>query len=143
MLANAQLKVKLLHKDAVIPTRGTLNSAGYDLTSTVDCLLYPGERALIATGLAVDLVYKTGVIKPRSGLAVKYGIDVMAGVIDSDYRGEIKVCLINHGFEEFRVLAGDRIAQLVIFPTCFHDFLEVDLLDDTDRGEGGFGSTGK
>ena len=138
------MKVKLLHPKAVSPSKGTAYSAGFDLSSVEQLIVRPGERDLISTGIAIELASGLfGKIEPRSGLAVDYGIDVMAGVIDSDYRGEIKVLLINHSPFDFDVEVGSRIAQLVIQPCCTPIIQTVYDLDETDRGDGGFGSTGK
>ena len=136
---------KRLNEDATTPTRGTEGSAGFDLYySGLPTELEVGGYALFDTGIQMSLPKdRVGNIKPRSGLAVKYGIDTMAGVIDSDYRGEIKVILINHGKAPVTFRKGDRIAQLVV--TTYHaDVQEVmEELETTARGEGGFGSTGR
>jgi dUTP pyrophosphatase len=135
-----------LKRDAVLPKYGTPGAIGADLFKPLNSLevgIFPGERILIKTGLAVaipDGYY--GRIAPRSGWAHKAGIDVLAGVIDSDYRGEIGVILINHGEEAFAVRPGDRIAQLIF--ECADRFQPefCQQLPDTSRGDGGFGSTG-
>lgn len=117
----------------------------YNLDNTVDYLrIYPGGRALIPTGLKMALpIGYEGMVRPRSGLALKYGLTVLntPGTIDSDYRGDVGVVLINHGTEPFDVRQGDRIAQLVINKIEQVEFEIVDALDDTARGTGGFGST--
>jgi dUTP pyrophosphatase len=137
------IKFKKLHPQAVLPTRATDGSAGFDLTYIGDStILREGEHAVFETGIAMQTEpAKAGIIKPRSGWAVKYAVDVLAGVIDPDYTGELKVILINHGIEPLNIYTGDRIAQLVVMPfeTEAH---EVDNLHATDRGCGGFGSTG-
>ena len=141
-----KLKIKKLNKNAVIPAYQTKEAAGLDLHSIEDVILKPGERKLIGTGLAFEIEYGYEVqIRPRSGLAYKHGITVLntPGTIDSDYRGEIKVLLINHGGETFEVKKGERIAQAVIAPVIQAEIAEVEELKDTDRGAGGFGSTGK
>jgi dUTP pyrophosphatase len=105
----------------------------------------PGERKLIPTGIRIALPLGTEAqIRPRSGLAIRHGISMVnaPGTIDSDYRGEIQVILINHGQENFEINRGDRIAQMVIAPVLRTEWKQVDSLDDTDRGEGGFGHTG-
>jgi dUTP pyrophosphatase len=140
------LKVKKLNKDAIIPAYHSVEAAGFDLHSIEDVLLKPGERKLIGTGLAFEI--ETGFeiqIRPRSGLAYKHGITVLnsPGTVDSDYRGEIKVLLINLGKEDFEIKKGDRIAQAVVAPVVQAEFEEVEELNDTKRGSGGFGSTGK
>lgn len=143
------LKVRLLHPDAKPPQRATDGAAGYDLFAVEDYRLDSGERYAYRTGVAVEIPPGyVGIIKPRSGWAVKSGIDTLAGVIDSDFRGEIKVLLIcldrlDTLNGSFRVNKGDRIAQLLIVP-CFTGAVEVVTeLAGTERGAGGFGSTGK
>jgi dUTP pyrophosphatase len=140
-----KLKIKKLKNEAVIPSYQTKEAAGFDLHSIEDIVLNPGERKLIATGLAFEIEYGYEVqIRPRSGLAFKHGITVLntPGTIDSDYRGEIKVLLINHSNEKFEIKKGDRIAQAVVAPVIQAKIVEVDELSDTARGESGFGSTG-
>ena len=132
-----------LSQEAKIPVRQTEGSAGFDLHATVHLSVWPEEWMPIKTGIAVRIPEGcVGIIKPRSSLAVKHGINVLAGVIDSDYRGELIVVLINHGDERFDVSAGDRIAQLLVTP-IITESVEVARLDDTTRGVNGFGSTGK
>ena len=130
-----------------VPAYSTLLSAGMDLTAAIDTALIiaPGERALLATGLAIALPPGfEAQIRPRSGLAAKNGVTVLntPGTIDADYRGEIKVILINHGQEPFTVERGMRIAQMVIARYATVTWKTVDALGDTTRGAGGFGSTG-
>jgi dUTP pyrophosphatase len=145
---NKVLIKKLEHaKDLSLPNYESVNAAGMDIRAAVaePITLKPGERTLIPTGLQMAL--PTGYeaqIRPRSGLAIKKGITMLnsPGTIDADYRGEVKVIAINHGEEDFVVNHGDRIAQMVIAPVTQLPLLEVDELDETDRGEGGFGSTG-
>ncbi len=141
-----QIKFKKLNKDAQIPTFGTQFSAGADLYSAEeDLIIEPNQTAFIGTGLAVAIPeYKVGLIYARSGLACKKGLAPAnkVGVIDSDYRGEVKVALHNHGKEPQKVLKGERIAQMVIADYYPCEYQEVDELDDTVRGSGGFGSTG-
>lgn len=122
-------------------------ASGFDLEAclTQDVQLAPGERALIPTGLRLAIPRGfEGQVRPRSGLAARYGITVLnaPGTIDSDYRGEICVILINLGSELYTISHGDRVAQLVIAPTTRAELVEVESLDTTGRGEGGFGSTG-
>jgi dUTP pyrophosphatase len=141
-----KLKIKKLNKNASIPAYQTKEAAGFDLHSIEDAVINPGERKLIGTGLAFEIEYGYEVqIRPRSGLAYKHGITVLntPGTIDSDYRGEIKVLLINYGSEAFEIKPGERIAQAVIAPVVQAGIEEVEELSDTGRGEGGFGSTGK
>jgi dUTP pyrophosphatase len=132
--------------DLPLPSYATPGSAGMDLRSAETLTLKPGARALVSTGLAIALpdTYEAQV-RPRSGLAVKHGITVLnsPGTIDSDYRGEIKVPLINHGQEDFVINRGDRIAQMVVAPVTVAELVEVDTLDETERGSGGFGSSGR
>lgn len=134
-------------KNAVVPTYGSPGAAGLDLRAANDfeAHLMPGARVLVPTGLRVELPPNHyGRIAPRSGLALKAGIDVMAGVIDEDYRGDIGVVLINLGQGAFTIRPGDRIAQMIVEP--YKRMVPVEAsgpLDTTDRGEGGFGSTGK
>ena len=130
-----------------LPAVKTAASAGMDLAAAVSepVVLAPGRRALIPTGFAIALPegYE-GQVRPRSGLAVNHGVTVLnaPGTIDADYRGEVKVPLINHGEEPFTVTRGMRIAQLVVAPVSAVDVRETDVLPDSDRGAGGFGSTG-
>ena len=135
---------KITGYDLPLPKRETEGSAGYDLRSAHigTCCLMPGERGLIETGFAWEIpAGMVGMIRPRSGLACREGLHTLAGVIDSDYRGEVKVLLLNTGDKPIEIKTGDRIAQMVV--TLFHgnELIEVDELDDIDRG-GGFGSTG-
>ena len=139
------LRVKKLHSEAVLPTRGSSDAAGYDLTSTESHIILPGHRAVVGTGIAVELPEGTyGRVAPRSGLAVKHGLQVGAGVVDRDYRGELKVVIFNHDLKEtYIVEPGYRIAQLVLEKIDCPDVEEIiDSLQETDRGDGGFGSTG-
>jgi len=128
-----------------LPAYATEGAAGMDVVSAEDVTIAPGGRHAVATGLAVAIPPGFEIqVRPRSGLALKHGITVpnTPGTIDSDYRGELKVILINHGTEPFAVLRGDRVAQLVLAPVIRAGWLEVSDLDETARGEGGFGSTG-
>ena len=134
-------------QDLDIPAYETDLAAGVDLRAAIDAplVLAPMGRALIATGLAMALPagYEAQ-IRPRYGLAYKHGISVVnsPGTIDADYRGEVKILLINHGDKAFTIERGDRIAQMVIAPVTQADFIVVDTLSDTARGSGGYGSTG-
>ena len=133
--------------DLALPAPATDASAGGDLLAAVTdpVVLKPGERALIPTGIAIALpVGFEAQVRPRSGLAAKHGVTILnsPGTIDADYRGEIGVILVNLGEQAFTVSRGDRIAQLVIAPVSRAQWLEVDTLDETERGGGGFGSTG-
>lgn len=133
--------------DLPLPAYETAGAAGLDLRAAIaePLLLAPGDRALVPTGLAMQLPEGfEGQVRPRSGLAVRHGVTVLnaPGTVDSDYRGEVKVPLINHGREPFAITRGDRIAQLVIAPVTRAALAEVATLDPTARGTGGFGSTG-
>jgi dUTP pyrophosphatase len=128
-----------------LPVYATEGAAGMDVVAAEDVTLPQGSRHAVATGLAFAIPVGFEIqVRPRSGLALKHGITVpnTPGTIDSDYRGELKVILINHGDQAFEIRRGDRIAQLVIAPVTRASWLEVEELDDTARGEGGFGSTG-
>ena len=143
MSAVPPLLIQKLSDKAIIPTRGSEWSAGYDLYSAKSVAIPPGGRAVVATDLSIACPAGTyGRIAPRSGLAVKKGIDVGAGVVDADYRGPVGVVLFNLGSEEFQVNEGDRIAQLVLEQIIMSPIEVVDKLDETVRGSGGFGSTG-
>ena len=137
------LRVKRLTNDATLPVRSSGGAVGYDIYTTDNIIIQPGGRELVSTGIAMVLpkdVY--GRIAPRSGLAVKHGIQVGAGVIDPDYTGEVKVLLFNHGNKEFEVNKGDRIAQLILERCETPEVEEVLDIQQTQRGNGGFGSTG-
>jgi dUTP pyrophosphatase len=137
------LRVKKLSFDAIIPTRGSGGAVGYDIYSTDEVLIPPAHRALVGSGVAIVLPAGCyGRVAPRSGLAVKHGIQVGAGVVDPDYTGEVKVVLFNHGHTDFQVNKGDRIAQLVLEKCDTPEVVEIGLLEETERGSGGFGSTG-
>jgi len=142
-LLQGVLQVKRLSEHASLPTLGTPLAAGYDLASAVDITVPAHGKALIPTDLAIALpdgVY--GRVAPRSGLAWKKHIDVGAGVIDRDYRGNVGVVLFNHSPEDFHISIGDRIAQLILERYEMAQIVEVDDLESSLRGEGGFGSTG-
>ncbi len=128
-----------------LPEYATDGAAGMDVVAAEDVTIAPGARHAVATGLALAIPAGFEIqVRPRSGLALKHGITVpnTPGTIDSDYRGELKVILINLGAEAFAVRRGDRVAQLVLAPVTRASWLAVDELDETARGEGGFGSTG-
>jgi len=134
--------------DIELPDYQTAGSAGVDLCAAVeeDTVLAKGSYALIPSGVAIALpVGFEAQIRPRSGLAVKYGVTVLnsPGTIDSDYRGEIRIALINHSQKDFVIKRGDRIAQMVIAPVTQASWQEVENLDETERGAGGFGHTGR
>ena len=139
------LRFKKLRPDAILPSYAHPSDAGMDVRSVEDLTIAPGKRALVPTGLVMLLPpgYEAQV-RPRSGLALKHGVTVLntPGTIDSGYRGEIGIILANFGEAAFAVKKGDRIAQLVIAPVTQPQVIEADILDATDRGAGGFGSTG-
>ena len=142
------IRVKKLHPQAILPTYGSAEAAGAELYAFLktDVTISPGQTVLIPTGLAMELPKGyAGLIYARSGLGVKRGLAPAnkVGVIDSDYRGEFMVALHNHGAVPQTIRHGDRIAQLLITPVITPGFTEVSTLSDTDRGIGGFGSTGK
>jgi len=144
-----QVRVEVLrlpHGEGLsLPAYATQGAAGMDVLSAEDVTIAPGARHAVATGLvlAIPAGYEIQV-RPRSGLALRHGVTVpnTPGTIDSDYRGELKVILINHGLEPFAIARGDRVAQLVLAPVVRAAWNEVEALDDTERGSGGFGSTG-
>ncbi len=142
------INVKKMNNDAKLPFRATEGSAGADLFACIDndIVLKPNERILVPTGIAIELndISYGAFIFPRSSVSYKSGVSLAncVGVIDSDYRGEIRVPLINHSDTYFVVHNGDRIAQLVIMPVIIPDFIVKDELNNTERGTGGFGSTG-
>jgi dUTP pyrophosphatase len=138
------IRVKRVGEHALpIPRRETEEAAGFDLRSAVPWVLYPGEQRAIPTGFAWELPRGyVGIVKDRSGLAARSHIRTAAGVIDSDYRGEVLVLLRNAGDESLRIKVGDRIAQLIVVPCALAACEEVSELADTARGAGGFGSTG-
>tara|TARA_B100000989_G_scaffold281648_1_gene246065 strand:- start:1405 stop:1842 length:438 start_codon:yes stop_codon:yes gene_type:complete len=143
-----KVQIKKLDPNAKIPEYKTAGASGVDIMALLEkkITLDPGESQIIPTGLSIAIPEDLEVqIRPRSGLAAKSNISVLntPGTIDSDYRGEIKVILINLGNERFTVKNGDRIAQMILTPIMKFKFEEVNKLDDTIRGSGGFGSTGK
>lgn len=137
------IKLSKTREDAIYPSRGSEGAAGWDLYSAESSVIEPGQYRLIDTGISTEFSDSiVGIIKPRSGFACKYGIDVLAGVIDSDFRDSLKVLLINHGGQEFIVNRGDRIAQ-IIFTLAFHNVvMHEGPVSETVRGTNGFGSTG-
>lgn len=143
MSSELRLLFKKLSPHAIIPTRGSAAAAGYDLSAAKDVVVPARGKALVPTDLAIkvpDDCY--GRVAPRSGLSWKHHLDVGAGVIDSDYRGNVGVVLFNHAETDFSIKQGDRVAQLILERIRILDVQEVDELDATDRGAGGFGSTG-
>ncbi|OZC61271.1 deoxyuridine 5'-triphosphate nucleotidohydrolase [Rhodococcus sp. 15-725-2-2b] len=142
----SEVRVRRLDPELPVPTRAHEGDAGVDLRTTAAVTIAPGERVLVGTGIAIALPVGTvGLVHPRSGLAAKSGLSVVntPGTIDAGYRGEIKVCLINHDLHTpIELERGDRIAQLLVQRVELVTFVEVDELDDTVRGAGGHGSTG-
>lgn len=138
------VKALLLDSNAKVPTKANLNDAGFDLYSIVSTIIPPKQRKTVRTGIAIQMPeYFAGLIWPRSGLSVKQGIDVLAGVVDSGYRGEIMVCLYNTSEDNVSIQIGDRIAQ-IIFQEVPRVLMEVhDSLGSSQRGDNGFGSSGK
>ena len=148
MSAPIGIEVKRLpHGEGLpLPAYASAGAAGMDVVAAESLVILPGARAAVATGIALAIPAGYEVqVRPRSGLALCHGVTCLntPGTIDSDYRGEVKVILINHGTEPFAVARGERIAQLVPAPVTRAGLAEVDTLDDTDRGERGFGSTGR
>jgi dUTP pyrophosphatase len=140
-----KINIKKLNPDAIIPTYAREWDAGADLYADNDYMIYYNDREVVSTGIAVEIpVGHVGLIHPRSGMASKYGITVLnsPGTIDAGYRGELKVILVNHTGTNYEVKRGDKIAQLVIQKVEEAEFVEVDELNETSRGNGGFGSTG-
>ncbi len=141
-----ELEVKLLHPDATLPARSRSGDAGYDLRCLEPFVLRPGERALVSTGLALALPPGVaGLVLPRSGLAHRHGVTCAnsPGLVDPNYRGELRVVLVNLGRETYRGHAGDRIAQLLLVPYWAPELRVVDELPESDRGAAGFGSSGR
>ena len=150
MKVQVQLR-RLPHSEGLpLPAYETASAAGMDLRAAVEAdvplILGPGKRAMVPTGLCIALPegYEAQV-RPRSGLAAKHGVTCLnsPGTVDADYRGEVKVILINHGDEPFVIQRGERIAQMVVAPVTQAAWIEAETLDDTARGAGGFGSTGR
>lgn len=142
------MDIPLLKLDVGLPTptHSHPGDAGTDLFARTDTVLEPGERQMVPTGIALALPDGyAGLVVPRSGIAARHGIGVVngPGLVDCGYRGEVNVILVNHGSEAFPINRGDRIAQLLVVPFVVQDFVEVDELPGSSRGEGGFGSTGR
>jgi dUTP pyrophosphatase len=143
-----RVQIKKLRPDAVVPAYMSEHAAGLDVCAAIDAaiVIAPGERVAISTGLAIALPHGfEGQVRPRSGLAKNHGITVVnsPGTIDADFRGAVTILLINHGREPVTIAPKDRIAQLVIAPVVQAELVEVAELDTTERGAGGFGSTGR
>lgn len=144
---NVEIMIEPHGQGLPLPAYETRSAAGMDLLAAVEdpVTLAPGERVLIPTSIRIALPEGTEAqVRPRSGLAIRHGISMVnsPGTIDADFRGEIKVILINHGIEPFTVERGDRIAQLVVAPILRAHWRQVDTLSETERGQGGFGHTG-
>ena len=142
-----ELRVTRLRDGAVLPARAHVGDAGLDLSACEALTIGPGERALVATGLAVEIPEgHAGLVAPRSGLALRDGISIVntPGVIDAGYRGEVRVLVLNTDRDEaFEISEGDRIAQLLVVPFASLEPVESDALAESERGDGGFGSTGR
>jgi len=137
------LEIKTLHPQATIPAYAHTTDAGLDLCAVGDSVIHPQQRALIDTGLALAIpIGYVGLVWDKSGIATKAGVTTLAGVIDAGYRGEVKVALYNTSNSPYTIQAGQKIAQLLIQPITQVDIKVVTELDQTQRGEGGFGSTG-
>ena len=137
------IKVKKLHVEAKLPTYANPQDAGMDFFSNETLIVYPGERKLISTGISMAIPDGyVGLLWDKSGIATKHGIKTMAGVIDSGYRGEIKILVHNLSKNLYKIEKGNKIAQMLIQPVEQKKIIESSELDETERGEGGFGSTG-
>ncbi|MPY77511.1 MAG: dUTP diphosphatase [Actinophytocola sp.] len=145
-MPDVQVPLSRLDPDVPLPRYAKQGDAGADLVTTTDAVIAPGERVLVGTGVAIALpIGYAAFVHPRSGLAARTGLSIVnaPGTIDAGYRGEIKVCLINHDpRESIKLLRGDRIAQLIVQRVAQAEFVEVDELPDSERGAGGYGSTG-
>lgn len=143
-----EVDIKIIaNKGAVVPCYKTAGAAGADVCALLcdKVVLKPGERTILPTGLFFEIPQGYEIqVRPRSGLAAKNGVTVLntPGTIDSDYRGELKVILINLGDSDFEISSGDRIAQIVVAPVTLGNFIQVESISETERGTGGFGSTG-
>ena len=137
------ININLLHEDAIAPSRGSEESAGLDLHTIESVTIPPGQRALLKTGLAMSMpAGYVGLIWPRSKLAAKMGVDVLAGVVDSDYRGEIMISLLNTGLDPVEIKAGDKVAQMII--QRHHSDMQINIVEDLDetmRGKAGVNSS--
>uniref|UniRef100_A0A6C0LKD0 dUTP diphosphatase n=1 Tax=viral metagenome TaxID=1070528 RepID=A0A6C0LKD0_9ZZZZ len=140
---SAPIRVMKLSETATIPTRGSETAAGWDLYASQECIVPARGKAIISTEIAIAVpIGYYGRVAPRSGMAWKKHTDIGAGVIDSDYRGPIGVVMFNHSEEDLKITIGDRVAQLVIEQISMAPLTQVNSLDDTERGEKGYGSTG-
>jgi len=138
------VRIKRLHPDALVPKYGRPGDAGLDLHALVDVTVAAGERVLVPTGIALAIPVGTvGLVWDRSGMAAKHGMKTMAGVLDHTYRGELKIVLLNTTGAAYEIKKGDRIAQLLIQPIITTEVIEVAELEETVRGDGNFGSSGR
>lgn len=138
------IHVKRLSATAILPQYALPHDAGMDLYADESTTILPQERKLVSTGIALAIPPSyVGLVWDKSGIATKYGLKTMAGVIDSGYRGELKILIHNLSTQPYSVIKGTKIAQLLIQPVEQREIMEVDELDETERGEGGFGSTGE
>ena len=141
---SAPIRVMKLSDTATIPTRGSAVAAGWDLYASQECIVPARGKAIVSTDISIAVpVGYYGRVAPRSGMAWKKHTDIGAGVIDADYRGPVGVVMFNHSEEDLKIEVEDRVAQLVIEQISMAPLTEVDSLDDTERGEGGYGSTGR
>lgn len=138
------LKIKKLHKEAKIPQYAYAHDAAFDLISVEDVKIAPNQRVQVSIGIAIQIPEgHVGLIWDKSGLSHKHGLKTLGGVIDAGYRGEIKVSLINLGQDSYQVEKGHKVAQMIIQKKETYDIIEVEELEESDRGEAGFGSSGK
>lgn len=143
-IMSAPIRVKKLSETATMPTRGSASAAGWDLYASQECVVPARGKAIIATDIAIAVpAGYYGRVAPRSGMAWKHHTDIGAGVVDSDYRGAVGVVMFNHADDDLQIAVGDRVAQLVIEQISIAPLTLVDDLDSTERGEGGYGSTGR
>lgn len=139
-----KIGIKLLNDDSKVPTRANEFDAGFDLYASQDCMIKPQSREVVRTGISLEIPEGlAGLIWPRSGLSVKQGVDILAGVIDSGYRGEIMVCLLNTSVYSVNISTGDRIAQILFQQVPSVELSVRQSLSDSERGDKGFGSSGK
>jgi len=141
-----QIKFTRLSENATVPAKAHADDAGFDLYASEAFTLKAHKYGMVGTGISMELPpFTEGQVRPRSGLAAKHGVTVLnaPGTIDAGYRGEVKVILINHSDTDFEIAVGDRIAQLVIAPVYEAEFIEAAALESSDRGAGGFGSSGR
>ncbi len=145
-MEGSKLYIKKLYPNSIIPTKGSKEAAGYDLYArfeNLNVIIEPNSNLLVPTGIAMKIPYGYyGRIAPRSGFSVKTGLIINAGVIDSDYRGEVKILFQNHSNKYININNCEKVAQIIIEKIAHCNIIETDNLDDTERGSGGFGSTG-